>query len=187
MSQIPQLGNGDNINKISENLLKERIVFLGTAIDDDAANTIVAQLLFLSENSTQDIFLYINSPGGSVTAGMAIYDTIQHIKAKADIATVCVGLAASMAAIILSAGTKYKRMALPDSRIMINKPVGGTQIANIETQAIEIERIRQILSSILATSTGQSVERIYHDTENDYFMTSIEAKEYGIVDKRIYK
>ncbi|WP_347566304.1 ATP-dependent Clp protease proteolytic subunit [Scytonema sp. UIC 10036] len=166
---------------IYSRLFVERIIFLGTPIDDDVANGIVAQLLFLVEKDPEkDIQLYINSPGGSVTAGMAIYETMQQI--KPDVVTICFGLAASMAAIILSAGAKGKRMALFDSRIMINKPVGGDQVTDTETQAREVAYWRCKLAETLAMHTSQSLERIYQDTEFDYFMSPLEAKEYGIID-----
>lgn len=171
---------------IYSRLLKDRIVFLGTPIDDMVANVVIAQLLFLQqEDSTKDINIYINSPGGSVTAGLAIYDTIQFI--KPDVATYCVGQAASMGAILLCAGTKGKRFSLPNSRVMIHQPWGGAQGAaeDISRQAIEILKLRDKINGILSSHTGQSLERIQRDTDRDYFMSAGEAKDYGLVDEVI--
>jgi len=171
---------------IYSRLLKDRIVFLGTAIDDMVANIVIAQLLFLQqEDSTKDISIYINSPGGSVTAGLAIYDTMQFI--KPDVATYCIGQAASMGAVLLCAGTKGKRFSLPNSRVMIHQPWGGAQGAaeDISRQAVEILKLRDKLNGILAHHTGQAVEKIQHDTDRDYFMSANESKEYGLVDEVI--
>jgi len=173
--------NSDRVSEISSRLLKERIIFLGTAIDDDIANDIIVQLLFLdAEDSEKDIQLYINSPGGSVSAGISIYETMQQI--QPDVVTICVGLAAGIAAVLLSAGASGKRMSLPDGRVMISKPVGGSQEADIENQATETAYLRHKLAETLAIHTGQLVEKISKDTESDYFMSSLEAKEYGIID-----
>jgi ATP-dependent Clp protease, protease subunit len=169
---------------IYSRLLKDRIVFLGTAIDDMVANVVVAQLLFLQqEDPTKDINIYINSPGGSVTAGLAIYDTIQFI--KPDVCTYCIGQAASMGAILLCAGTKGKRFSLPNSRVMIHQPWGGVQGAaeDISRQAVEILKLRDKINNILVTHSGQTLERIQKDTDRDYFMSGAEAKEYGLVDE----
>lgn len=171
---------------IFSRLLRERIVFLGFPIDDMVANTIVAQLLLLEgEDPDKDIRLYINSPGGSVTAGLAIYDTIQHI--RSDVVTICLGQAASMGAFLLAAGTKGKRMALPHSRILIHQPLGGAQgqATDIEIQAREILRIKRQLNELLSQHTGQSVKTIEKDTDRDNIMTAEEAKEYGLVDQVI--
>jgi len=171
---------------IYSRLLKDRIVFLGTAIDDTVANVVVAQLLFLQqEDPAKDISLYINSPGGSVTAGLAIYDTIQFI--KPDVATYCIGQAASMGAILLCAGTKGKRFSLPNSRVMIHQPWGGVQGAaeDISRQAVEILKLRDKINNILVAHSGQALERIQKDTDRDYFMSGAEAKEYGLVDEVI--
>jgi len=167
-------------------LFRERILFLGREIDDEIANRIVAYMLYLdSEDSTKDIVLYINSPGGYIHAGMAIYDTMQHI--KSDVVTVCVGLAASMGSFLLAAGAKGKRLALPHSRIMIHQPSGGTrgQATDIEIEAREILRIRKQLNEIYADRTGQTLERIEKDMDRDYFMSSQEAQEYGLIDRII--
>jgi ATP-dependent Clp protease protease subunit len=171
---------------IYSRLLKDRIVFLGTPIDDMVANVVIAQLLFLQqEDATKDINIYINSPGGSVTAGLAIYDTIQFI--KPEVATYCIGQAASMGAILLCAGTKGKRFSLPNSRVMIHQPWGGVQGAaeDISRQATEILKLRDKINFILSSHTGQSLERIQKDTDRDYFMSSHEAKDYGLVDEVI--
>jgi ATP-dependent Clp protease protease subunit len=171
---------------IYSRLLKDRIVFLGTPIDDMVANVVIAQLLFLQqEDATKDINIYINSPGGSVTAGLAIYDTIQFI--KPEVATYCIGQAASMGAILLCAGTKGKRFSLPNSRVMIHQPWGGVQGAaeDISRQATEILKLRDKINLILSSHTGQSLERIQKDTDRDYFMSSHEAKDYGLVDEVI--
>ena len=185
---IEQSSRGERLFDIFSRLLRERIIFLGTPIDDMVANLIVAQLLLLdSENPEKDIMLYINSPGGSVTAGLAIYDTIQHI--RADVNTICLGQAASMGAFLLAAGTPGKRMALPHSRILIHQPLGGAQgqATDIEIQAAEISRIKKTLNELLAKNTGQSYKKIEKDTDRDYIMTPEEAKEYGMVDKVITK
>ena len=173
---------------IFSRLLRERIIFLGTPIDDMVANLVVAQLLLLdSENPEKDIMLYINSPGGSVTAGFAIYDTMQHI--RSDVSTICLGQAASMGAFLLSSGTKGKRLALPHSRVLIHQPLGGAQgqATDIEIQAAEIIRIKKSLNEILAQNTGQSIKKIEKDTDRDYIMTPEEALEYGLIDKIITK
>ena len=187
MSLIPmvieQTGRSERAYDIYSRLLKDRIVFIGTPIDDILANTVIAQLLFLqTEDPEKDIHIYVNSPGGVVTAGLAIYDTMQYI--KPDIATYCLGQAASMGALLLTAGTKGKRFALPNSRVMIHQPIGGFhgQATDIEIHAKEILKIKASLSDILATHTGQSFDRIQVDTERDYFMSAVEAKEYGLVD-----
>ena len=173
---------------IYERLFRERIIFLAEEVDDGISNAIVAYMLYLdSEDPGKPIYLYINSPGGSVTAGMAIFDTMQHI--KSDVVTICVGLAASMGAFLLSAGTKGKRLSLPHSRIMIHQPLGGVQgrrqATDIEIEAREILRIRQQLNEIMAEKTGQSLEKIDKDTDRDFFMSAEEAKEYGIIDQVI--
>ena len=181
---IEQSSRGERSFDIFSRLLRERIIFLGTPIDDMVANLIVAQLLLLdSENPEKDIMLYINSPGGSVTAGFAIYDTMQHI--RADVSTICLGQAASMGAFLLSSGTKGKRMALPHSRVLIHQPLGGAQgqATDIEIQANEIIRIKKSLNSILASNTGQPLKKIEKDTDRDYIMTPEEALEYGMIDK----
>ena len=183
---VEQSSRGERSFDIFSRLLRERIIFLGTAIDDMVANLVVAQLLLLdSENPEKDIMLYINSPGGSVTAGFAIYDTMQHI--RADVSTICLGQAASMGAFLLSSGTKGKRMALPHSRVLIHQPLGGAQgqATDIEIQAAEIIRIKKSLNDILAANTGQSLKKIEKDTDRDYIMTPQEALEYGMIDKVI--
>ena len=165
----------------------ERILFLGSEVNDGIANSLVAQMLYLdSEDSSKPIYLYINSPGGSVTAGLAIYDTIQYV--KSDVVTICVGLAASMGAFLLAAGTKGKRVALPHSRIMIHQPLGGTsrrQASDIEIEAREILRMKEMLNRSLADMSGQSFEKIEKDTDRDYFLSADEAKEYGLIDRVI--
>ncbi|MDD5079493.1 MAG: ATP-dependent Clp endopeptidase proteolytic subunit ClpP [Candidatus Omnitrophica bacterium] len=169
---------------IYSRLLKDRIIFIGTAIDDMEANLVIAQMLFLQqEDPAKDIHIYINSPGGSVTAGLAIYDTMQFV--KCDVATYCVGQAASMGAILLAAGTKGKRSSLPNSRVMIHQPWGGVQGAaeDISRQATEILKMRDKINEILVHHTGQSLEKIQKDTDRDYFMSAPEAKEYGLVDE----
>ncbi len=181
---IEQSSRGERSFDIFSRLLRERIIFLGTPIDDMVANLIVAQLLLLdSENPEKDIMLYINSPGGSVTAGFAIYDTMQHI--RADVSTICLGQAASMGAFLLSSGTKGKRLALPHSRVLIHQPLGGAQgqATDIEIQANEIIRIKKSLNSILSANTGQPLKKIEKDTDRDYIMTPEEALEYGMIDK----
>lgn len=183
---IEQSGRGERAFDIYSRLLRERIVFLGTQVDSDVANSLVAQMLFLdAEDPEQDIYLYINSPGGSVTAGMGIFDTMKHI--RPDVCTICVGLAASMGAFLLSAGTKGKRMSLPNSRIMIHQPLGGAQgqATDIEIQAKEILYHKQNLNRWLADHTGQPLERIEEDTERDFFMSAAEAQEYGLIDRVI--
>jgi ATP-dependent Clp protease, protease subunit len=183
---IEPSGRGDRAFDIYSRLLRDRIIFLGTAIDSDVANLIVAQLLLLdAEDPEKDIYLYINSPGGSVTAGMGIYDTIKHI--RADVSTICLGLAASMGAFLLSAGTKGKRVSLPHSRIMIHQPLGGAQgqATDIEIQAKEILYHKQRLNEMLAEHTGQPLEKIMEDTERDFFMSAQESKEYGLIDQVI--
>ncbi len=183
---VEQSSRGERSFDIFSRLLRERIIFLGTPIDDMVANLIVAQLLLLdSENPDKDIMLYINSPGGSVTAGFAIYDTMQHI--RADVSTICLGQAASMGAFLLSSGTKGKRLALPHSRVLIHQPLGGAQgqATDIEIQANEILRIKKSLNSILSSNTGQPLKKIEKDTDRDYIMTPEEALEYGMIDKII--
>ena len=185
---IEQSSRGERSFDIFSRLLRERIIFLGTPIDDMVANLIVAQLLLLdSENPEKDIMLYINSPGGSVTAGLAIYDTMQHI--RADVSTICLGQAASMGAFLLSSGTPGKRLALPHSRVLIHQPLGGAQgqATDIEIQAQEILRIKKNLNEIMAANTGQSIKKIEKDTDRDYIMTPEEALEYGMIDKVITK
>ena len=181
---IENTGKGERAYDIYSRLLKDRIIFLGTEINDQIANSIVAQLLFLeAEDPEKDITMYINSPGGVITAGMAIYDTMNYI--KPDIQTVCIGQAASMGALLLTAGTKGKRYALENSRIMIHQPLGGArgQATDIAIQAKEILRMKKVTSEILAKQTGQPIEKIMDDTERDNFMSAIEAKEYGLIDE----
>ncbi len=181
---VEQSSRGERAFDIFSRLLRERIIFLGTPIDDMVANLVVAQMLLLdSENPEKDIMLYINSPGGSVTAGFAIYDTMQHI--RSDVSTICLGQAASMGAFLLSSGTKGKRLALPHSRVLIHQPLGGAQgqATDIEIQAAEIIRIKKSLNEILASNTGQSIKKIEKDTDRDYIMTPEEALEYGMIDK----
>ena len=185
---IEQSSRGERSFDIFSRLLRERIIFLGTPVDDMVANLIVAQMLLLdSENPEKDIMLYINSPGGSVTAGLAIYDTMQHI--RADVCTICLGQAASMGAFLLCSGAKGKRMALPHSRVLIHQPLGGAQgqATDIEIQAQEILRIKKTLNEIMASNTGQSIKKIEKDTDRDYIMTPQEALEYGMIDKIITK
>ena len=180
---VEQSNRGERAYDIWSRLLKDRIIFLGGPIDDTVANLIIAQLLFLeSEDPDKDVQMYINSPGGSVTAGLAIYDTMQYI--KPDVATICLGSAASMGAMLLSSGAKGKRYSLPYSRIMVHQPLGGTQgqASDIEIHAREILRMRELLNEILSANTGQTMERIQQDTERDNFMSSLQAKEYGIID-----
>jgi ATP-dependent Clp protease protease subunit len=177
---------GERAYDIYSRLLKDRIIFLGGPIDDGVANTVVAQLLFLeSEDPDKDIYLYINSPGGVVTAGLAIYDTMQYI--KPDVSTICIGQAASMGSVLLTAGAKGKRFALPMSRIMIHQPLGGAQgqSTDIQIQAKEILRIREVINEILVKTTGQKLEKVIEDTERDNFMTAAEAKAYGLIDEVI--
>ena len=183
---LEQSGRGERAFDIYSRLLRERIIFLGTAIDDNVADSVVAQLLYLeAEEPEKDIQLYINSPGGSVTAGMAMYDTIQQI--QPDVVTICYGLAASMGAFLLAGGTAGKRMSLPSSRIMIHQPLGGAQgqAVDIEIQAREILYHKQTLNSLLAQHTGQPLERIEEDTERDFFMSAEEAQAYGLIDRTI--
>lgn len=185
---IEQSGRGERSYDIYSRLLKERVIFLVGPVNDQTANLVVAQLLFLeSENPDKDISFYINSPGGSVTAGMAIYDTMQFI--KPDVSTLCTGMAASMGAFLLAAGAKGKRFTLPNSRVMIHQPSGGAsgQASDIEIHARDILKTRDQLNRILAGHTGQTVEKIERDTERDYFMFADEAKEYGVVDQVIAK
>ena len=181
---IEQTGRGERAYDIYSRLLKDRIVMLGTPIDDHVANLIVAQLLFLeAEDPEKDIYLYINSPGGVVTAGLAIYDTMQYI--KPDVVTICMGQAASMGAVLLAAGAPGKRFALPHARIMIHQPLGGFQgqATDIEIHAREILRLKKMLNEILSKHTGQPLEKIEQDTDRDFFMSAEEAKEYGLIDK----
>ena len=183
---IEASSRGEKSFDIFSRLLRERIIFLGEEIDDEMANSIVAQLLVLdAENPEKDIMMYINSPGGVITAGLAIYDTMKHI--RADVCTICLGEAASMGAFLLSGGTKGKRMALPSARIMIHQPLGGArgQATDIEIEAKEILRMKKELNTLLAEHTGQTVEKIYADTERDYYMSAQEAVEYGLIDKVI--
>jgi len=185
---IEQTSHGERSYDIYSRLLKERIIFLGGPIDDNVANLVIAQLLFLaSEDPDKDINLYINSPGGSVTAGLAIYDTMQFV--KPDVSTICVGLAASMAQLLLTAGTEGKRYALPNSRILMHQPSGGTQgqSVDIEIYTKEIIRTREQLYAIIAKHTKKSVEQITKDADRDYYMTAEEALEYGIIDKILLK
>ncbi len=180
---VEQTNRGERAYDIYSRLLKDRIVFIGTGIDDTVANLVVAQLLFLeSEDPEKEISMYINSPGGSVDAGLAIYDTMQYI--KPDVSTICVGLAASMGAVLLAAGAPGKRFALPNSRIMVHQPAGGAkgQAVDIEIQAREILRLRERLNEILAKHTGRPIEQIARDTDRDYFMSAVQAKEYGLID-----
>lgn len=177
---------GERSWDIYSRLLKDRIVFLGTPIDDDVANLVIAQMLFLeSEDPDKEIMLYINSPGGAVTSGLAVYDTMQYVKSP--ISTICIGQAASMGAVLLSAGSRKRRFALPNSRILIHQPMGGYQgqATDIEIHAKEILSLRERLNDILCDHTGQDIEKIRKDTERDYYMTSSQAKEYGIVDEVI--
>ncbi len=183
---VEQTGRGERSYDIYSRLLKERIIFLGTAINDQIANLIIAQMLFLeAEDPDKDIFLYINSPGGAVTAGLAIYDTMQYI--KPDVATICTGLAASFGALLLTAGAKGKRSTLPNSRILIHQPMGGVQgqASDIEIHANEIILLKKRLAEILAHHTDQPLDRIQEDTDRDYFMSAEEAREYGLIDEVI--
>lgn len=192
MSYVPmvveQSGQGERAYDIYSRLLKDRIIFLSGEVEDNMANTIVAQMLFLeAEDPDKDIYLYINSPGGVVTAGMAIYDTMQYI--KPDVSTICIGQAASMGSLLLTAGARCKRFALPNARIMIHQPLGGArgQSTDVQIQAKELLRIRQMLNEILSQRTGKSMEQIEADTERDNFMSAAEAVEYGLVDKVIVR
>ncbi len=183
---IEQTGRGERSYDIYSRLLRDRIVFLGTPVHDVVANLIIAQLLFLaSEDPKKDISLYLNTPGGSVTAGMAIYDTMQYI--PCDVSTICIGQAFSMGAVLLAGGTRGKRQALPNSRILLHQPLGGIggQATDVEIHAREIIKIRQQLDQILAEHTGQSLERVQHDTERDFFIGPEEAKAYGLIDEII--
>lgn len=185
---IEQSNRGERSYDIYSRLLKDRIIFLGSGVNDVVANSIIAQMLFLAaEDPDKDISLYINSPGGSITAGMAIYDTMQYI--KPDVSTICVGMAASMGAFLLTAGAKGKRYALPNSEVMIHQPLGGAegQASDIEIRARRILKMRDKLNHILAYRSGQPLSRIEQDTDRDYFMSAAEAKEYGLVDKVIEK
>lgn len=180
---IEQTGRGERAYDIYSRLLKERIIFLGTPIDDNIASLVIAQLLFLeAEDPDRDIFIYINSPGGIVSSGLAIYDTMRYI--RPDVVTTCMGQAASMGALLLAAGTKGKRFALPNSRIMIHQPLGGVegQASDIEIHAREIVRLKEKLNAILAEATGQPIEKIVEDTDRNYFMSAEESKVYGIID-----
>jgi ATP-dependent Clp protease protease subunit len=185
---VEQTNRGERAYDIYSRLLKDRIVFLGTQVNDVVANSIIAQLLFLAaEDPEKDIHLYINSPGGSITSGMAIYDTMQFI--KPDVSTICVGMAASMGAFLLTAGAKGKRFALPNSEVMIHQPLGGAegQASDIEIRARRILKLRDKLNGILSERTGQSIERIEKDTDRDNFMDAETAREYGLIDKVIDK
>lgn len=185
---VEQTNRGERAYDIYSRLLKDRIIFLGSQVDDYVANLIIAQMLFLeAEDPDKDIHLYINSPGGSITAGMAIYDTMHLV--RPDVSTICIGMAASMGAFLLAAGAKGKRFALPNSEIMIHQPLGGTQgqAVDIEIHAKRILRIRDELNKILAERTGQPLEKITKDTDRDFFMNPIEAKEYGLIDEVISK
>lgn len=183
---VEQTGRGERAYDIYSRLLKDRIIFLGTTIDDHVANLVIAQILFLeSEDPDKDINIYVNSPGGVVTAGLAIYDTMQYV--KADVSTICIGQAASMGALLLAGGEKGKRFALPHSRIMIHQPLGGAQgqATDIDIQAKEILRMREELTGILEKHTGQEYDKLHADTERDFFMSGEQAKNYGIIDKII--
>jgi ATP-dependent Clp protease protease subunit len=185
---VEQTSRGERVQDIYSRLLQDNIIFLGFPIDDHVANLVIAQLLFLeAQDPNRDISLYVNSPGGSVTAGLAIYDTMQFV--KPDITTICIGQAASMAAVLLAAGQKGKRYALPNSRILIHQPLGGIQgqATDIDIQAKEILRLRERLSEILVNHTGQSIEKIQSDTDRDKFMTAMQASEYGLIDEVIEK
>lgn len=183
---IQKSPEGERAYDIYSRLLKERIIFLGEPIDDAVANTLIAQLLFLdAESNKEDIKLYINSPGGSVTSAMALYDTMQHV--KADVSTICIGQAASAAAVLLACGAPGKRLSLPNARVLIHQVMGGVegQQKDVEIQAREMLRIKNQLNQILAKHTGQNIKKIEHDTDRDYFMTADEAKKYGIIDRII--
>jgi ATP-dependent Clp protease protease subunit len=185
---VEQDGRGERAYDIYSRLLKDRIIFLGTAIDDDVSNLVIAQMLYLeSEDPDKEIFFYLNSPGGHVSSGLAIYDTMRYIKPP--VSTVCMGQAASMGALLLAAGQKGKRYALPHSRILIHQPLGGFQgqATDIDIQAREILRLKEELNHILADLTGQPIEKITSDTERDYYMTGEQAKQYGIIDEIIVK
>lgn len=183
---VEQTPRGERSYDIYSRLLKDRIIFLGTEIDDATANTIIAQLLFLeATDPDKDIYIYINSPGGSVSSTIAIYDTIQYI--RSDVATICIGMAASGAALILASGTKGKRFVLPNSRIMVHQPLGGAQgqVTDIEIQTRELKRIKDTINKILTHHTGQKFEKVEKDTDRDFYMTAQESKEYGLVDEVI--
>jgi len=183
---VEQTPRGERSYDIYSRLLKDRIIFLGTEIDDATANTIIAQLLFLeAADPDKDIYIYINSPGGSVSSTIAIYDTIQYI--RSDVSTICIGMAASGAALILSSGAKGKRFALPNSRIMVHQPLGGAQgqVTDIEIQTRELKRIKDTINKILTLHTGQKYEKVEKDTDRDFYMTAQESKEYGLVDEVI--
>jgi len=183
---VEQTPRGERSYDIYSRLLKDRIIFLGTQIDDATANTIIAQLLFLeASDPDKDIYIYINSPGGSVSSTIAIYDTIQYI--RSDVATICIGMAASGAALILASGTKGKRFVLPNSRIMVHQPLGGAQgqVTDIEIQTRELKRIKDTINKILTHHTGQKFEKVEKDTDRDFYMTAQESKEYGLVDEVI--
>ena len=185
---IEKDGRGERAYDIYSKLLKERIVFLGSAIDDNVANIVIAQMLFLeSEDPTREIWLYVNSPGGYITSGMAIYDTMQYIKSP--VVTMCIGQAASMAAVLLGAGEKGRRYALPHSRVLIHQPLGGAQgqATDIGIQAKEILRTREEINNILQRHTGQPIQKIEQDTERDFYMTATQAVEYGIIDEIVEK
>jgi ATP-dependent Clp protease protease subunit len=192
MNLVPMViekdGRGERAYDIFSRLLKERIVFLGTTIDDVVANLIIAQLLFLeSEDPTKDIFIYVNSPGGLITSGLAIYDTMQYVKPS--VATICIGQAASMGAVLLAGGAQGKRYALPHARVLIHQPLGGAQgqATDIDIQAREILRMREEINTIFTKHTGQDMEKIKQDTERDYFMTAEQALKYGIIDQIVEK
>src|SRR5512143_1698266 len=192
MSLIPivveQTSRGERAYDIYSRLLKDRIIFLGTPIDDNVANTVIAQLLFLdADDPDKDIYLYLNSPGGIVTAGLAIYDTMNYLKSS--VSTICIGQAASMGALLLASGTKGKRFSLPHSRIMIHQPIGGFQgqATDIEIHAKEILKTKDTLNEIMANHTGQSLDRIHADTDRDFFMSGEDAKAYGLIDEVIAK
>ena len=181
---VEQTNRGERAYDIFSRLLKDRIVFIGSAIDDNVANLVIAQMLFLeSEDPDKDISLYINSPGGTIYSGLAIYDTMQYI--KPDVSTICIGMAASMGAVLLAAGTKGKRFALPNSRIMVHQPLGGAQgqAADVEIHAREIIGLKEIINNILSNHTGQPMEQISKDTDRDFFMSVNAAKEYGVIDE----
>ena len=183
---VEQTPRGERSYDIYSRLLKDRIIFLGTQIDDATANTIIAQLLFLeASDPDKDVYIYINSPGGSVSSTIAIYDTIQYV--KPDVSTICMGMAASGAALILASGAKGKRFALPNSRIMVHQPLGGAQgqVTDIEIQTRELKRIKDTINKILTYHTGQKLEKVEKDTERDFYMTAQESKEYGLIDEVI--
>ncbi len=185
---VEQTGRGERAFDIYSRLLKDRIIFLGTQVDDHIANLVIAQMLFLeSEDPEKDIHLYVNSPGGAVSAGLAIYDTMQYVKPP--ISTICMGQAASMGALLLAGGAEGKRFALPHSRILIHQPLGGAQgqATDIDIQAKEIVRMREELTGIFVKHTGQSMEKLYKDTERDFYMTGTQARDYGIIDEVIDK